>query len=150
MKYDIVIIGGGFAGASMAYRLSRLDSSLEIVLIERNELGGKPVSAFTFTDVIRELGIDKAVRRYYNQIEIISTYGPRESYKYDENVFALIDYRKTCEELVNSSGCSVLFKDVKSLKNGSVALKDEVLNAKIIVDASGQGYRFRKELNMDV
>ncbi len=149
-KTDIVIIGGGFAGASLAYKLSKLDSSLEIVLIERGQLGGKPVSAFTFTDVINDLGIKNSVKQYYNQIEIISTLGAKESYTYDEDVFALIDYKKACEELVNKSGCQVIFEEVKSIKGEKVVLKDRVVDAKVIVDASGQGYRFRKELNLDV
>jgi len=149
-KFDIVIIGGGFAGASMAHRLSKLDSCLEILLIERNHLGGKPVSAFTFKDVVDDLGIKNTVRQYYNQIEIISTLGARECYKYDEDVFALIDYKKTCEELVNKSRCQVIFEEVKSIKGGKVVMKDDVIQPKIIVDASGRNYKFRKELNLDV
>jgi len=149
-KYDIVIIGGGFAGASLAYKLSKLDSSLEIVLIERNAVGCKPVSAFTFTDVVSDMGIRNSVRQYYNQIEIISTLGARESYTYDDDVFAFIDYKKACEELVERSGCKVIFEEVKSVKGGKVELKDEVMEPKVIVDASGQGYKFRKELGMDV
>jgi len=148
--YDVAIIGGGFAGASLAYKLSKLDSSLEIALIERSRLGGKPVSAFTFTDVINDLGIKSSVKQYYNQIEIISTLGAKESYTYDEDVFALVDYKKACEELVNRSGCQVIFEEVKSLKGGKITLNREVLDAKIIVDASGWGYKFRKELNLDV
>lgn len=148
--YDVVIIGGGFAGASLAYKLSKLDSSLEIALIERSRLGGKPVSAFTFTDVIDDLGLKNSVKQYYNQIEIISTLGAKESYAYDEDVFALIDYKKVCEELVNRSGCQVIFEEVKSLKGGKVSLKDEIMCPKIIADASGRGYKFRKELNLDV
>ncbi len=149
-KYDIMIIGGGFAGASMAYKLSGLDSSLDIALVERSGLGDKQVSAFTFSDVIDDLGIKNSVKQYYNQIEIISTFGPRESYTYDEDVFALVDYKKACEELVRRSGYPVIFDDVKSIKNGNVILKNEILHPKIIVDASGRGYKFRKELNLDV
>jgi flavin-dependent dehydrogenase len=149
-KYDIVIIGGGFAGTSLAYKLSKLDSSLQVALIERSRLGGKPVSAFTFMDVIDDLGIKDAVKQYYNQIELISTLGAQESYTYDEDVFVLIDYQKACEELVNKSVCKTIFEEVKSIKGGKVALKDKVLCAKIIVDASGRGYKFRKELYLDV
>lgn len=149
-KYDIVIIGGGFAGTSLAYELSKLDSSLQVVLIERSKLGGKPVSAFTFKYVIEDLGIKDSVKQYYNQIELISTLGARESYTYDEDVFVLIDYQKACEELVNKSVCKIIFEEVKSIKGGKVALKDKVICAKIIVDASGRGYKFRKELHLDV
>lgn len=149
-KYDIAIIGGGFAGASLAYKLSKLDSSLEIILIERNGVGGKPVSASTFMDVINDLDIKNSVKQYYNQIEVVSTLGAKESYTYDEDVFALIDYKKTCEELVHRSGCQIIFEEVKSIKEGKVALKDGFVNAKVIVDASGWGYKFRKELNLDI
>lgn len=149
-KYDVTIIGGGFAGASLAYKLSELDSSLEIALIEQSSLGGKPVSAFTFTDVINDLGIKNSVRQYYNQIEIISTLGAKESYTYDEDVFALINYKKLCEELVDRSGCQVIFEEVKSLKGGKVSLKNEIMCPKIIADTSGRNYKFRKELNLDV
>ncbi len=149
-KYDIVIIGGGFAGASLAYKLSKLNSSLEIALIERRGIGCKPVSAFTFTDVLGDLGIGNSVRQYYNQIEIISTLGARESYTYDDDVFAFIDYGKACMDLVERSGCQVIFDEVISIKGGKVVLKDEVMEPKVIVDASGWGYKFRKELGMDV
>ncbi|VVB84173.1 Lycopene cyclase protein [uncultured archaeon] len=149
-KNDIVIIGGGFAGASLAHKLSRLDSSLEITLIERNKLGGKPVSAFTFTDIVDNLGIRNSVKQYYNQIEITSTLGAKEIYAYDRDVFSLIDYKKACEELVGKSGCQVIFDEVKSIKAGKVSLGNEVIDAKIIVDASGRGYKFRKELKLDV
>jgi len=149
-KYDIAIIGGGFAGASLAYKLSKLDSSLEIALIERSAVGCKPVSAFTFTDVVDDLGIRRSVRQYYNQIEVVSTLGARESYTYDEDVFAFIDYGKACEELVKKSGCQVIFDEVMSIKGGKLALKREAVSAKVIVDASGRGYKFRKELGMDV
>ncbi len=149
-KYDIAIIGGGFAGASMAYKLSKLDSSLEIALIERHSIGCKPVSAFTFTDVVDDLGVRKSVRQYYNQIEVVSTLGARESYTYDNDVFAFIDYRKACEELVERSGCQIVFDEVSSIKGGKLVLKGGMMDAKVIADASGQGYKFRKELGMDV
>lgn len=149
-KFDIVIIGGGFAGACLANKLSKLDSSLEILIIEGKRLGGKPVSAFTFVDVLDDLGIRNAARQYYNQIEIVSTLGAKESYTYDEDVFALIDYKKTCDELVKRSGCKVIFEYVKSIKEAKIILEDEVVCPKIIVDSSGRGYKFRKELKCDV
>ncbi len=149
-KYDVVIVGGGFAGASLAYKLSKLEKSLEIALIEGNIVGGKTVSAFTFIDVINDLDIKNSVKQYYNQIELISTLGARESCSYDEDIFALIDYKKACEELVKKSGCTIIYDYVKSIKTGKVALKDGVVSAKIIADTSGRDYRFRKELNLDI
>ncbi|HEY9205316.1 MAG TPA: NAD(P)/FAD-dependent oxidoreductase [Candidatus Methanoperedens sp.] len=147
-KYDIAIVGGGFAGTSLAYKLSKLEESLEIALIERDGLGGKPVSAFTFTDVIDDLDIKKSVRQYYNQIDIVSTLGANVSCAFDKDVFAFVDYEKVCKEMANRSGCEVIFEEVKSLKGGKVALKNDSVNAKVIVDASGWGYKFRKELNL--
>ncbi len=149
-KYDIAIVGGGFAGASLAFKLSKVEKSLDIALIERNKLGSKPVSAFTFSDVINDLDIKNSVRQYYDQIDIVSTLGANVSCTFDEDVFAFLDYKKACEELVNRSGCQVIFEEVKSLKGGRVTLKNDVVNAKIIVDASGWGYKFRKELNLDL
>ena len=36
----VVICGGGIIGCSTAYYLSKLDSDLKIMLVERNEIAG--------------------------------------------------------------------------------------------------------------
>jgi len=150
-KYDIIIIGGGFAGTSIAYKLSNLSDDLDVLLIERDELGSKPVSAVTFTDVVEDLDIMDSVRQSYNQIEFISTLGAKESYTYDEEVFALVDYKKACKTMFEKSGYPILYETVASIKNGNILLQTgENIDAKIIVDASGYGYKFRKELGLDV
>ncbi len=42
--YDVVIVGAGFAGCSLASKLDGLD----VLVIDRHGIGKRPVSAITF------------------------------------------------------------------------------------------------------
>ena len=40
MNYDYIIIGAGIIGSATAYHLKRLNSNLDILLIEKNQRAG--------------------------------------------------------------------------------------------------------------
>ena len=71
MKYDVIIVGGGITGLSIAYRF--IDSYKKILLIEcTNKLGGKVKSIKDNTnDLIYEAGAARISENHTKTLNLI-------------------------------------------------------------------------------
>jgi|Deesub1362A_J573_1020465.scaffolds.fasta_scaffold00049_46 flavin-dependent dehydrogenase len=126
--YDVAIIGAGFAGACIASELEGLD----VIVIDKTEIGSKDVSAVTFTEIVEN---DDAIKNTYSNFMLMNTAGDSEKYEFEEDTFCLVDYQKLCRGLIDD----VCKSEVLGYSGNEVILHDETIKAKIIVDCSGIG-----------
>ena len=122
--YDVVIIGAGYAGSSLAAKLDGLD----IIVLDRNE-GSKNVSAVTFSDIVE----DRAIRATYSKFTLFNTRGDAVEYSFDDELFCLVDYPRLCREAYKE----VERVEVRGYRGDTIYTQDGEIKARVIVDCSG-------------
>lgn len=154
-KYDIMIVGGGVAGLTCAWRLSQ-KTDASIALLERKESIGRNVTPGTlnigFVDRLKRWGFSKAIERTYTRLGL---YTADESAKFDlggKPVGASINYGKFCRLLARrSSGNADIFTGIKAGKiewtGHGIRINGE-FDARLMIDASGAGMLVRKKLKL--
>ncbi|MFB5612030.1 MAG: NAD(P)/FAD-dependent oxidoreductase [Nitrosarchaeum sp.] len=148
--YDLVIVGGGPAGSSVAYEASK--NGIKVALLEKEETIAQSVrtSGVTWIQNIKEFGIPDYC---YNPIKNYSFCSPNNEVTIKDEIAhaAVLDVRKTYQWLAEQSkkeGTDIFLKTnikdvIKNDKGDIIGVsgtsKDGniTFHAKIIVDASG-------------
>ena len=148
--YDLVIVGGGPAGSSVAYEASK--NGIKVALLEREETIAQTVrtSGVTWIQSIKEFGIPDDC---YNPIKNYSFCSPNNEVTISDKIpqAAVLDVRKTYRwlaEQAKNEGADIFLKtNIKDvLKNNSGDIVgvsgtnnegDVIFHSKVIVDASG-------------
>ena len=148
--YDLVIVGGGPAGSSVAYEASK--NGIKVALLEKEETIAQSVrtSGVTWIQNIKEFGIPDDC---YNPIKNYSFCSPNNEVTITDTIShaAVLDVRKTYRwlaEQAKNQGTDIFLKtNIKNvLKNkegditgvsGTNEEGEVVFHAKIIIDASG-------------
>ncbi|MDH3352918.1 MAG: FAD-dependent oxidoreductase [Nanoarchaeota archaeon] len=139
--YDVIIIGAGIAGCSLAYNLKRIGYKGKVLVIDKKEIGANAGYGYRvmLKKDIEEYGIPHVKK--FKGIKI-------GSYK---NISATIDkedyfviYQEVCKHLLNNS--DALFNDTEaSLINKDILLtNDKNFKFKYIIDCSGASFFSRK------
>ena len=152
LDYDIVIVGGGFAGLATAIAASR--NNLNCLVIEKEKELGYPVhtSGGSWYNEMLQLGLDKNLLHPINSIAFHSPGGEvvSASFKDQDPYGCIIDIRGTIQFLAmkaaqlgtqilpNTKGLSPILEKGEivgvNTKSGSESKK---VFSKIVVDASG-------------
>lgn len=148
--YDLVIVGGGPAGSSVAYEASR--NGIKVALLEKEETIAQSVrtSGVTWIQNIKEYDIPE---NCYNPIKNYSFCSPNNEVTISDTIpqAAVLDVRKTYRwlaEQAKNQGTDIFLKtnikDVIKNENGDIIgvrginkEGDVIFYSKIIVDASG-------------
>ncbi|MFB5627060.1 MAG: NAD(P)/FAD-dependent oxidoreductase, partial [Nitrosarchaeum sp.] len=148
--YDLVIVGGGPAGSSVAYEASK--NGIKVALLEKEETIAQSVrtSGVTWIQNIKEFGIPDYC---YNPIKNYSFCSPNNEVTIKDEIAhaAVLDVRKTYQwlaEQAKKEGTDIFLKTnikdvIKNDKGDIIGVsgtsKDGniTFHAKIIVDASG-------------
>jgi digeranylgeranylglycerophospholipid reductase len=148
--YDLVVVGGGPAGSSVAYAASK--NGIKVALIEKEETIAQSVrtSGVTWMQNIKEFGIPDDC---YNPIKNYSFCSPNNEVTISDTIShaAVLDVRKTYRwlaEQAKNEGADIFLKiSIKNvIKNkegdiigvsGTSKEGDIIFHAKVIVDASG-------------
>jgi len=96
-SYDVVIVGAGFFGLTLAYQLSMLTDQRVVVLDRRDHIGG---NAYSFTDLETNIEIHKygshlfhtnndSVWEFVNQFASFNTYIHKVKTLYQNQVFSM-------------------------------------------------------------
>lgn len=151
-KYDVVIVGGGAAGLTCAWRLSK-KTDADIALLEKKEHVGRNVTPGTlnmeFVNRLKRWGFSGAVERMYTRLGLYTT---DESAKFDlegKPIGASINYGKFCRLLAGKSSVDI-FTGTKAEKlertSYGIRINDE-FDAKLVMDASGAALLTQKKTN---
>lgn len=148
--YDLVIVGGGPAGSSVAYEASK--NGIKVALLEKEETIAQSVrtSGVTWIQNIKEFDIPE---NCYNPIKNYSFCSPNNEVTIKSTVphAAVLDVRKTYRwlaEQAKNQGADIFLKTnikdvIKNEKGDIIGVKgtnnegDIAFYSKIIVDASG-------------
>ena len=148
--YDLVIVGGGPAGSSVAYEASK--NGIKVALLEKEETIAQSVrtSGVTWIQNIKEFGIPDDC---YNPIKNYSFCSPNNEVTIRDTIpqAAVLDVRKTYRwlaEQAKNEGTDIFLKtninNVIKNKDGDIigvsgtSKEGEVIfHSKVIVDASG-------------
>ena len=148
--YDLVIVGGGPAGSSVAYEASK--NGITVALLEKEETIAQSVrtSGVTWIQNIKEFGIPDDC---YNPIKNYSFCSPNNEVTIRDTIpqAAVLDVRKTYQwlaEQAKNEGADIFLKtninNVIKNKEGDIigvsgtSKEGEVIfHSKVIVDASG-------------
>jgi len=141
-NYDVIIVGGGFAGLSVASELS--GSGLKVLVLEQNKVLGvnnNPVRG-TFESVVDKYKLRSSVINCYDRINFYGSKS-RAGVKLSNDKICLFDSARMLNVLKKRVGCKVVtgFEVVHARRrNGFIELVglDKSYSAKVVVDASGR------------
>ena len=153
--FDVVIIGGGFAGLSTALHICN-NSDLNVVLVDKGKIGDpSKTSAATFSEVVEKYGLQKFILQDYDTFTIRSELGSLASFSSEAPFLHLLDYENTCKKMLKVAKRGNLevhdgteVKNIKTSNSVSVITNDEVLEADVVIDASGSGFVTAKALGL--
>lgn len=131
MKYDVIIVGAGFAGLAVTSRLRG-----NILLIDRKDIGASQTSACaTLLKIPQALDCMDSVLQVY-QRGFIHT--PSKTIEYDlPYPFCSFDYAAFCQSLAKRVEADFLRATVQGLRDGRVVTDKGEFEATCIIDASG-------------
>jgi flavin-dependent dehydrogenase len=157
-RYDVVIIGGGFAGLSTAASICG-KSDITLLLVEKDIIGNPTkTSPFTFPDTVEHFHLSKAVLQKYTRFTYRSPTGIAASFSFEKPAFVTLDYQKACsimlDQIKNKSNIDILEKTKAiELDITKVGLKISLSNGvtvfcDILVDASGCSFFAARKLGL--
>lgn len=147
-NYDIIIIGGGIAGAGLAYNLNNINARKKVLLIDKSDLGSNKGYNYrlTFEDTIKEYDI-KPINTYKGAKFFSDP--DNELLSVDEPIFSF-DYEKLCKILFKKS--TYIFKKEIALKisQNKLMTNKQIYKFKYLIDCSGHNFFLRKKLKLRI
>lgn len=162
-KFDVVIVGGGFAGLSTAFNIcTKVDAS--VLLVDNGKIGDpRKTSPFTFPDVVERYDLVDAVLQKYTSFSYESPTGIAAHFQYDYSPFVTIDYQKSCQALLSraqkegnikvlENTKAIKFENKKALfrpsKHKVVLSNSAEIDYAVLVDASGAAFFAMRQLGL--
>jgi flavin-dependent dehydrogenase len=131
-RYDVIIVGGSFAGLAVASRLSG-----RVLLIDKDEIGDGQASACgTLLAVPQRLGLMESVRQAQNAL-VFHLRDRTEIMDAREYPFCTFDYARFCQEFAARLHVEILRASAQRLDGDRVVTDRGRFAGTCIVDASG-------------
>lgn len=148
-KYQLVIVGGGLAGSTLAWELKKIGFMGRVLLIEK-KLGSQ--GAYGYRNIHPQF-----VSRY--GFEVVSTYqGLRDGLRVGNKVtwcdmthtFQFIHYEKACRKLVEESEVETIsdFCQNLNLQNKTIQVGNDFISFEYLIDATGNAMWSRRQLHL--
>ena len=140
--FDVVIVGAGIAGSSVAFNLKKEMPFLKVLLIDEKEIGANKSYGVrnTTEDIIKEYRIPFI--KTYKGINVGA--GNETLFRFDKK-FYLFDYQDCCRSFVEKS--QVEFRMESAIALGKTRLKTNksIYSFKYLIDCSGHNFFARKK-----
>lgn len=133
MEYDVIIVGGSFAGLAVA---SRLRGGQRVLLLDRKPIGAGQTSACAAPAMtLDRMGANEAILQVHDALVI---HTPRTTAVWRPDVaFATFAYRRFCTAVLERLDAEVRIAAVERVDDRAVATAAGVYAAPLIVDATG-------------
>ncbi len=155
MKYDLVIFGGGTAGAACAYIAAK--HGLSVLLVEKTDTLGGSITQGLVVPSMKVVSDNINTEFYYDLLAFADKYKSRHTYIDGNDAWFNPELLKiVLDDMLNSVNCKVLFSseplDIHFDENFVCLINHKILSlyveTKYIVDATSNGKVF-KLLNCD-
>ena len=130
--YDVIIVGGSFAGLAVASQLK----DYNVLLLDRKPIGSGQTSACgTVLSALERWGLTSAVLQIHKRI-ILHTKRRRFEIP-SPYAWCTFDYERLCKQMFSISGTQFVQAMVTGYRDGWVHTNRGLFNARCMVDASG-------------
>ena len=94
--YDVIIIGGGIMGSSLAYNLMRTDNRLKVLVVERDPTYAKASTALSMTNARIQFSLKQNIQVSQYAFDVLESFeddmavdgeSPGISYRREGNLF---------------------------------------------------------------
>ncbi|HWT82630.1 MAG TPA: NAD(P)/FAD-dependent oxidoreductase [Candidatus Methylomirabilis sp.] len=130
--YDVIVVGGSFAGLAVASRLRG-----RILLIDKDDIGERQTSACgTLLSVPQRLGLMESVLQVQDAL-VFHLRDRTEVMGVRDYPFCTFDYCRFCREFAGRLGVEILRASARRLDGNAVVTDRGTFTGSCIVDASG-------------
>jgi len=140
-KYDIIIVGGGVAGSSLAYNLSQECQNKHVLLIDKNEPGAN--AAYGYRNTTEEV-IRKYKLPYEYKFKGIKVGAGDKVYLTLNKKFFFLDYKKICQNFIDKSKVEFRKETATELNKNLLKTDKKEYFFKTLIDCSGHNFFVRK------
>jgi flavin-dependent dehydrogenase len=154
---DVLIIGGGLAGLSVARKIVR--ENISTVLVNKPIAKNNNPARLTFKDTIDHFGLSHCALGAYDSFGIFSYHGAFSRHTFAKPAFVALDYKCACNTILDELKTFNNFtyklgavSDLDIKEDIAIALTrdGEQIAAQVVVDASGKNHFSLKRLNKKV
>ncbi len=143
-KFDVTVVGGGAAGCAAARFLA--EAGRTVALVESKGIGSQAHTPVTFTETLRDFGLEAAVHIFYRRLSYHSPTGALSTLEMGEPAWGCVDYRKACRLLwhaAEEAGAVLIQARAKSLRKSGQGLEilldsEAALRSTVVIDATGK------------
>lgn len=147
-NYDVIIIGGGLAGCSLAYHLHKDEPSIKVLILEKDHIGNNNANGCrnVTEDVVEEYSFPylhryQGVRIGIHGIDYFTLNKP----------FYLLDYETICNSLFSLSCADICVNEAIGINKHKVMTRSgNAYYSKYIIDCSGPGFFAKKFLRQKI
>jgi flavin-dependent dehydrogenase len=139
-SYDVIIIGGGIAGASLAYNLSKVCPRRNVLLMDPN-MGLKIQCTYRniTEDIVKQYNFS-----YIHKYKGINVGSDNTIYFTVKKNLFLIEYEKACLKLIKKSGVDISSERALNLNKKLLFTNGVNYKFKYLIDCSGKGFFLRR------
>ena len=146
MDYDVIVIGAGIAGMSASVTLAD-NPKINILLLEKSEIGSNNPTPLTFLDTIKEHNLEDCIKERYSNFIVDNYLLSKITFNFNKDIIVSLDYKKACQKLFERICHNKNFSSKQLVVNDVLPTMDRVLvttednrtfSAKIVIDASGK------------
>lgn len=143
--YDVVIVGAGIAGCSLAYELKKRKKNLSVLVLDKNSPGYN--ADYGYRSVTKKLA-DKYSLKYDYKFKGLKIGTDDETHFTVNNDFCFVNYSDVCNDFLNKSKADFVSDLAIDVKNKTLITKNHTFNFNFLVDASGANFFLRNKFNL--
>ncbi len=150
-RFDVVIVGAGLAGTSLAYHLSEACPDKRVLILDKNEIGANckhsnRIVAQDTKDAVAEYGLRTVYRHKGVKLGTFN-----EIYATLDGGVYVIDFKDTCSSFFKKSSAEFRKEKAVALKKDKILVTDKAAyQYSFLIDCSATSFFLRKQLGLSL